>query len=227
MSKASRMMRELLSNPDRYYHGAFLNDLLEQFQKGYPVQRLLSLLSSSDDRLLGSAAFIASELGGVPGPVLTEIARLLDHPATLIRGEAIDCVLVSATRDHGAEIAKVVSMLGDHEPGVRWSVMQFLARAAHEQLHAGMILLENSRPKSPHLQGLRWLLSEKASIPEEVIALLRGQDSTLRKFAAAAAARIAEVNPTPLFVANSVQDTEVKDFASSWLEVSGNLPSAN
>jgi hypothetical protein len=221
MSKGEQMMREILSKPERSYDGVFLNDLLEEFQKGYSVDRLRDLLSSDDDRLVRSGAFIVSELGASPAPLLREIAKLLDHPAKRVRGDAIICVLQSATQCHGAEIAKVVTMLGDAESGVRWEVMQFLGRATIEQLRAGLMYLESADPDSSYLPGLRWLVNKAPYEPDEIKSLLRGNDSYLRKYAAAAAARTARLNREPLLLASMVEDGDVSDFAKSWLESIG------
>jgi hypothetical protein len=63
------------------------------------------------------------------------------------------------------------------------------------------------------------LLRNVADDPIEVITGLRSEDQVHRKYAAALAARMADVTTEPLEYAASLEDADVKEFATSELKM--------
>jgi hypothetical protein len=123
--------------------------------------------------------------------------------------------LVWAEPSNKAELASVVKLVDDPESGVRWKAMDFLARAAREQLEAALSYLEVMEPKSPHVRGLQWLLGTDASNPHEITTILQNQDKLLRKYGVVAARQISKEDREPLLYAASLDDPDVKGFADS------------
>jgi len=79
MKDIEEIIGELTSNPETADDGLLVNELLEQFHDGAPLEYLRPLLLSPDPQLASSGAWIASELG-VQGKCLLDVmANLLGH----------------------------------------------------------------------------------------------------------------------------------------------------
>jgi hypothetical protein len=189
------------------------NELLQAFFRGLPVERLLLLLRSDSEDAVRAGAWIASELGEQAEPLVAEFASLLDHPARYVRFFLVDAVLASATSRDGDAIARAVSKLRDPDEAVRWKALHFLAKASEDQLAAGSDCLADPELRSQ----LQWLLTD-AMDPIEVLARLDADDVLGQMVAAAAAARLATQDPTPLERAAASGHPEVSSFASEELE---------
>src|SRR5689334_16854459 len=113
MKKADRLIEAIKADPASADDGLLANDLLREFQMGYPIENLRSLLSSRDDRIVRTGAFIASELGNSAVPLLADVTRLLTHPTRTVRADAICSVLTCSTGKDEDAIASVVAMLDD------------------------------------------------------------------------------------------------------------------
>lgn len=216
MTQADRLMREIELFPDRYDDGILANDLLAEFHKGYPVDRLRKLLTSNEQKVVMVGAFIASELGVKARPLLNEVDRLLHHPVALVRCNAIDSLLSCGTSDDGQKVAKVVRMVDDPDPAVRGTVLNFLARASRAQLLGAFRVFESTQPRSNHLIGLNLLVNDPQIDPNQVVRFLRDNCATVRKYGVAGAARLGTSNSNLLSIACALDDTDVRVFATSW-----------
>src|SRR5262249_10763152 len=156
--------------------GALSNDLLREFHRGYPLDNLLPLLQNQNAELVTVGVWIASELGENGKGLLPAVSGLLRHPAKKVRFLAIDCMLTWCGSSEGAQLASTTRLLEDSEGAVRWKVMDFLTRAAPEQLEASLHDLAEKEPASLHVRGLHWLLSPEATDPKMIIAALRDTD---------------------------------------------------
>jgi len=192
-----------------------MNDLLEEFGRGYPLDNLRPLLLHNNSRVATTGAWIASELGAKGSVLLEDVSPLIGHPEKGVRFWAIDCVLLWAGPSDQAELASVIELLNDPEPGVRWKAMDFLSRATREQLEAALSSLEAREPNSMNVRGLRWLIGSHASDLQDVKTALQSQDGVLRKYGVVAARRMSKDNREPLLYAASLSDPDVKNFADS------------
>lgn len=189
------------------------NELLQAFFQGLPVQRLLLLLRSDSEDAVKAGAWIASELGQQAEPLLAELASLLDHPARYVRFFVIDAILATATSEDGNAVARAVSKLRDPDEAVRWKALRFLAKASEAQLAAASDYLNDVELRSQ----LQWLLGE-ATDADNVVARLDEADELNQLVAAAASARLAARDPTPLERAAVSGHPEVRSFAGEELE---------
>lgn len=218
MKDINELIEELTRNPETADDGLLLNELLEQFQDKAPLECLRPLLLSSDPQLASAGAWIASELG-VPGkPLLDVVASLLVHPDKRVRFWSIDCVLLWADPLNCRELATAVRLLDDSEKAVRWKAMGFLSRASTQQLSSALRWLLKEEPESTDLHGLQWLLGA-GNDAGAIEAMLVSSQPKMRKYAAAAAARLAANNQHPLSVASASHDTEVAEFAADRLSI--------
>jgi hypothetical protein len=168
MENAEVLIREIIANPQSAEDGRLANALLREFHRGYPINNLRRLLSSPEVEVVKTGVFIAAELGGKARPVLPDILSFLNHPAKWVRSDVIDSVLTCTTgRDEG-EIARVVSMLNDPDPAIRWKVMEFLSRASLDQLKGALKYFEMDKADSSHTEGLCWLTSDPARNPDDI-----------------------------------------------------------
>jgi hypothetical protein len=197
--------------------GHLANELLREFQRGYAVEQLRPLLSSADDGVAEIAAWIASELGARAEPLLDDLVALLGHPVREVRFDAIGAVAASATGPDSYRAARVLPLLDDTEPAVRWKAMRFLSHAPADQLHAALDRLRADEPSHPHVPRLQWLLSPGARDPAAAIAFLSSSDANARRYAAAAAVRLLVKDRTALEHAASSDDPEIKRFATDML----------
>ncbi|HEX4812816.1 MAG TPA: hypothetical protein VFV66_08695 [Nonomuraea sp.] len=192
--------------------GPAANDLLSELFAGYPVDNLRRLLHSGDDAAVRTAAWILSELGdGGAAPLMDEVPALLAHPARQVRFFAIEVVLMNAGDGDGPVIAQAMELSRDYDASVRWKALGFLASAATDQLEAGAAALA----AGPLRELAGWLVRQDVEAPDadDVLARLQGRDPTARLFAAAAAARLAEEDPSLLRHAATAEDEEIRSFA--------------
>ena len=215
--KIETIIEKVINNP------AILDDnkanrLLEEFHRGAPVAHLRRLLLSNDPDIASSGAWIASELGEKGNSLLDTVVVLLEHPDKRVRFWIIDCLLLWAGPNHRNELFKVVRLMDDPEKAVRWKTMVFLSRASKDQLEAALAGFLTYHRESPNAHGLSWLLSPTASDPEAVEAMLKNDESLMRKYGAVASVRLAAENQDPLLTAASSSDSEVAEFSADWLD---------
>lgn len=198
----NRLLAEILAggNDDATY------ELLQAFFEGYPLDRLRLLLTSEHDWAVDAGAWIASELGSAVAPLVDDLVVLLKHPSAAIRFHAVDGIFGSAGKDRGDVLAEGVRLIDDPDRGIRWRVMDSLARADRTQLLAGASYLDGSQ--YPLLMMLR---GDSHGVAEMVAA---GSDRE-KRFAAATAARLAlQGDSSSLAHIADCDSSEIRQFVS-------------
>jgi hypothetical protein len=216
-----RLLERIVAHPDpdSLRVGVLQNRLLREYQRGYPLENLLPLLHSNDERSVYTGMFVASELGMKGKPLLNDVFPHLKDPDKWVKGMTLDCILMWAEPSNRVELGSGVAVLDDAEPANRWSAMNYLARLPREKLQVALSYWEATDPKSAHAGGLRWLLGSDASSPERVIAALQDKDRLRRMYGVVAAARVSKLNKEPLLYASRVEDRDVKGFADHWISL--------
>ncbi|SPP63519.1 hypothetical protein NITLEN_10605 [Nitrospira lenta] len=192
-------------------------DLLAAFHAGYPVANLRRVLSSKSDHALKAGAWLASELGLDALPILDSLSPLLRHPLRYVRFFSIDAVLVCAGAGHAQALSSVVGLLRDDDEAVRWKALGSISRMTQEQLIESL-LAQNDKELG---ERTAWLLriEESQSAADEIAKTLNGGSAVGRIFAVAAAARIADKNPSILVLAANSEDQAIKAFALEQLKL--------
>jgi hypothetical protein len=216
MDRATGLIEQILANPSDL--GGVANELLSEYYRGSDVSSLRKLLHSGDDKIVDCGTWIAGELAEVGKPLLPELKRLLGHPSKGVRFWAIECVQEWAGPTNGYELASAVGLVDDAEQGVRWKAMSFVSMISREQLQAALAQLEADNPESPFADELRWILGPNGSDSTQIAAGLRGSDPRHRKFAAAAAFRMAKSDSRPLRDATASDDPEIAQFTGDMLK---------
>lgn len=186
------------------------NDLLAEIRRGYPISSLRPLLRSQRETAVKAAAWIVSELGKGAAPLLPDVAPLLRHPARVARFFGLEIVLVNASPVQGEIIMMALRLIDDPDAAVRAKALEFLPRWTRPQLQAA--LRHATDIKLARL--IKWLLN--AATPEhvdQILVMLEDADPTTRRFAAAAAARIAASTRLALERAARSEDEEIGSFA--------------
>lgn len=218
MDRTTDLIKCILTNPGHPDAGHFANELLSEYYEGSDISTLRDLLHNADDRVVALGTWIAAELAEASRPLLPDVERLLRHPLKDVRFWAIECIQQWAGPTNGHEIAAAVTLSGDPEEAIRWKAMEFLALASRDQLQAALDTLALATPTSPYGEALAWILAPVGTDPDEVAVALLAPSALRRRFAAAAASRIASNHPEPLRQARSNSDPDVSQFARDMLE---------
>ncbi|MFG1975337.1 hypothetical protein ACGFJC_38920 [Nonomuraea fuscirosea] len=211
------LIERILAHPgDADLVGPAANDLLSELYAGFPVQNLVRLLHSGDDRILPTAAWLLSELTDLAAPLAEELPPLLSHPIRSVRYDAVAAALVIADERHGPLIARVIELSRDPESGVRWKALEFLTEASIEQLEAGAACLPPGQLKDL----TEWLIRQDGDEPDltGIVHRLEDGDAVSRLFATAAAASLSDEQDTNLLEhAVMVEEEEIRSFAEERL----------
>jgi hypothetical protein len=164
--------------------------LLHEFQGGYTLERLRSLLLAEGERAVTVGAWIASELGKGATPLLEDVVGLLQSPFFKVRFSALDVVLVCAEPKDKRAIALAVDLVDDPHPAVVWQALVFLASAPEALLRAVPKPSVINERVAVHRKGLGLLLrATSGSGASDVASALESDDPLLRRYAAAAACK--------------------------------------
>jgi|SRR5665213_168316 len=213
ITRGDELLARVLSGDD--LESGIANDLLNEFFRGYPIDNLVRLLRSDDERVVRSGAWIASELARDAKPVLEHLIPLFNSTDTRVRYYCVETVLTAATAQDGEVVGHAISRITDDERPVRRMTFELLARAGRSPLLAGAAYVKDSRIVSL----LEWVLEIESELRDndEIAARLCESDVLRRLFAAVAAARIYRRNPHYLQLAVSLGESEAQSFAASEL----------
>ena len=195
--------------------GRYPEQLLAAFRRGHPVTNLRSLLDSTDEGVLQSAAWIMSELGEAAAPLLPACAQLLQHPSHRVRFYALECVARFSGEPDGALIAAAIQLLRDEDTGVRWQALMFISRAANEQL--ACTVPEQADQELASLTEWLFSLETAANASGDIVSKMTSTILVERSFAAAGAYRMRLSDPGPLMVATGSNDPDIASFAAGVL----------
>lgn len=212
MDYAKHLIERITDGPQNPRVGVLANELLREFHRGYPLDDLRKLLSSSDENVVKTAVWIVSELGEKSRPLLGDVVHLLKHPSQKIRFWALDCLFWTLP-ENGCDLAEAFELLDDPESGIRWKVLDILSRLSPEQIEAARDCLERRGSDSSHLRGLK-VLSIGVQNPDFIMTSLLSQDSIIRKYALVAAVRARKQCPELLEYASTIEDDDIKKFLS-------------
>lgn len=185
-------------------------DLLKECWRGFPVERLSSLLRSDVDSAVATGVWLAAELAKQARPLLHDVEPLLGHLSTNVRSEAIDAVNLAATADDGEIVARAIEHITDCEQPVRYAAFQLLAAGSREKIEAGCGFIRDE----PIRRALGTVLDEEATVSGVAIRARLADDSELvRLFGLLSAARISDRRAEDLLAAVEEGDEEIKLFA--------------
>jgi hypothetical protein len=185
---------------------AAADELLTELFRGYPLERLRTLVRHPGPAAARAGAWLLSELGERAAPLADELPALLGHDLKYVRFFALDPVAVTAGAEDGAVIAQAIDLVSDPEAAVRWKAMTVVSRLTDVQLTAGRRGIGDDDLRDL----LVWL--EEAD-PTAIIARLTDDDPLVRRFGAVAAARTVSTTRSPLELAAASPDEEIASFA--------------
>jgi hypothetical protein len=198
------------------WESGIANDLLKEFFRGYPIEKLITLLESDNERAVQSGAWIASELTRNAKPILRYLLPLFDHPNVRVRYYCAEAVLTAATDKDGEVVGGAVSLITDRELPVRRMAFELMTRADPQPLAAGV-----SYVKDPEIASLlEWVLGVESGSQDrdEIAPRLSESSGPEQVFAVIAAARVYAFDPGYLQLATSLPESDAQLFATSELQ---------
>ena len=218
MTKTQRLMDAIMSESTSLDRGVLANELLREFHRGYPVEKLRCLLSNREEQVVKAGIWIASELGSKGTPLLDDVVKLLNYSTRYVRYFAIDSLLTCTTGRNENEISAVILMLYDGDKVIRWKVLDFLTRASIDQIQGAINWFEKNDPGSAHLTGLQLLLNGQRGNVKEALLALQSENPIIRKYGVVLAARMIQISVDPLMLAISINDEDICTFAQDSLK---------
>jgi hypothetical protein len=215
--KAQQLAKRVSETPD---DGVAANDLLDEFYRGAPLHILTRLMKSANPDVVGTAMWLASELGTRIRPVFRKLMSGLDHSYWRVRFWAIDVALVGADPGDVATTCSVLRLLSDEEKSVRLNAMSFVGAVPVESLLAAYErLTSDSAYNQACLEMLGKIVYAVEKGPLEVELLLNSSDPLQRRIGAGLAMRLEETSRTMLEYAARSDDPDVCEFARNRLDV--------
>lgn len=207
--RGDELIEKMLAAPGSSQEVA--NDLLIEFTRGYyPVAALAPLLSHPSEDVTEVGAWLASEMPSRLGDLLGPAASLVRHVRPAVRFFALDVVLDNVT-ESGECLAAALALINDVHDGVRLKAMRFAALADESQLRAAEPFLSKHDGAALTASGL--LVDDGGEeIEPRVKAGLASEDNALRRWAAAAAARLG--SEALLEVGTRSDDEDVSTFTA-------------
>jgi hypothetical protein len=212
-TRGDELLARVLSGDE--WSSGISNDLLNEFFRGYPIEKLVTLLRNDNEKVVQSGAWIASELARDARPILRDLIPLFDYPNAKVRYSCVETALTAATDEDGEVMGNAVSRIIDDERAVRRMAFELMARADHSPLAAGVPYV-----KDPQIAGLlEWVLEveSEARDDDEIASRLRKPDGLGRVFAVVAAARVYGRNSHYLQLGVSLDESEAQSLAASEL----------
>jgi hypothetical protein len=207
-ARGDELIAQILATPSAAQELA--NDLLIEFNRGYPIASLGRLLSHPSGDVTEAGAWLASEMPGRLGELAERAASLVAHERPEVRFYAIDVVLDNVP-DDGEILAATLGLIRDVHDGVRWKAMRFAMLADHNQLTAAAPFVNEHDRAALRASGL--LAPDLGKHHEETVrAGLAAADDVLRRWSAAAAARLG--SEELLSLAGCSDDNDVSKFAA-------------
>lgn len=188
--------------------------LFRELHAGYPVTQIRALLSSTNEEAVVAGVWLASELAEDARPIFEAVAALLRHRNRAVRHYALEVVAACARPSDQQAIATALDLVEDPDPAVQDSAMEFIVSAPEGLFRAARDARVRSGRDDSTTRGLQLVVDSVAARDSAaIIAAVGDSDPTLRRYAAAAAVRIAPYDRLPLRHAVESRDQTIKTFA--------------
>ena len=184
------LIRELLSDPQRFDEAGRAYDLLQAYFEGFPVHTLRPLLKNEDPFIQRAAIFVASELGVESRDLIDDIIPLLASGDRYFQYNAMEVLAVCCEGVHSEKFVHVIFRLESDDDVLRALVMRLVSRADVSQLEAAGRFVARDVSLQSHQEGLRILAAGESVEPGAVVAMIRTADPLLRRYGAIAAKRL-------------------------------------
>lgn len=210
---------------DSEENGYLLNNLLDEFYRGFPISEILRLLESSDEKSIRAGTWIVSELGTKSCPIFRKIKPLIKSPDPKTRFHVASCILVCADEDDGESIIDLARLLQDKSSFVRWRAIDVLCRLSKRQISIVLNCTQSNSSKINFHHGFKLLFNCDNGLVsvEQIKAEMQNQDSLMQKFTIIAAVR-QQLNYSIIQELSKISaDPDIVDFCSD-LEVSDYKP---
>jgi hypothetical protein len=163
-------VQEILLNPSKLAEESVAYALLNCWLRGYPVSALQPWLTNSEEKIVETGIWIASELGDKAAPLIHDAVAVLRHRNVTIRYYALDVVAVCAVGNIVSIYVHVPPALQDADKGVAERAMWLMSSAETGQLRAALAHYERD-PENVHTLGLQLLVGGTSNNMDEDVVL--------------------------------------------------------
>lgn len=204
---------------DRVLHGGaddaeLVTALLTELQRGFPIAELKRLLTASAEETVYVGAWLAAEMGEAGREIFNDVVPLLRHPLDRVRFYAVDFVSTNVRPTDWQTAASVMHLIDDPASAVRYAAIKFLFDVPEDVLQG--VRDGSLEDNSTQASGLSLLIDAVgARDTDRVQTALTDANPTLRRFAVAAAARLSPYDRSVLMNAATVEDPDVREFATN------------
>lgn len=219
MLRADQLVNDLFSDPHGFREKGDGNELLNQFLRGYPLDKLRLLLHHQHEEVVATGIWIASELGHEAAAFVNDAVAALQHPNNRIRYFALDVIALGTRGQKDAEFFQIVKRLEDSDVAVRQRALELLSSATDQQLISATSRFALEEHYSPHATLLRLLLRKQSSDVAEVEEMIRSGDGLRIKYGIAIAERLYRSYPQLLELAASLEEEEYRSVAEHMLSL--------
>jgi hypothetical protein len=217
-SQGTELLEELLRNPLKFEEQGRAYQLLQEYFKGYPLDTLIPLLSSSDVLVTRAAIWIASELGDDATDLIDYIIPLTRFDDRYIKYHAIECIMVCSTDKYADEFIHVVCQLHDNDSVIRLLTMRLVANGINIQFKAALDKLGSDDPFSTiHMYGLKVLLEGNAIENKTVLQMIDDDRLLIKRYGAIASQRLFDKYPDLIKYAALSADPDLAAFANDFI----------
>lgn len=208
---ADELLKSLLENKSNCAScGVLLNDLLEEFYRGYPLKNLVKIAHSHDVEVIKAAAWLLSELREESHLILPKVKHLINSDNKTIRFLMIRYLMSSDEID---TLIEVTHFLNDSELSNRWMVFDSLVHMKDSTIKACAQKISMHDKLSAFSIGFEIL--QKKHDSDTLIELLNEielKDKILRKFIFATCLRNGLDEVCLLKYAENICDTDLVQF---------------
>jgi len=109
-------------------------DLIRAIRNGFPVENLRPMLTSDDERVTATAAYLAYEIGSEMRPVLNELIPLAEHPGAQWRSDIIIAMTECVGPDDLDALSRIMLAFDDPDPFLHRAAIRFVIMAGSRSL---------------------------------------------------------------------------------------------
>lgn len=212
--RGDQLMSEIISDPDLAWKKGLTNDLLKEFFRGYPIEKLKALMRHANHAVARQGVWIASELPEAAPELLNDAVALLAHPNRNIRFDALGVIALARGGDRNQHFVHLIKALEDSDAVVGKHALFLLSRIKDAgELATARQYFESTEPKSFHCKGLSLLGDTLSLSSDHIQSLLRSDDPLERKYGLAIAERLYGDRPELLDLAETSQDEVISSLA--------------
>jgi hypothetical protein len=207
--RATELIDSLLENPTEFFEKSWAYQLLQEYFHGHPVDTLRPLLRDGRVMVQRAATFVVNELGSKGCLLLSDVLPLVESRDRHVAYDSLEIVASCSAAGATGTFSSVCRALSRDDQALRSLAMRLIARVDDETLRACIPALAD---QADHMTGLGILLGEQHLRAAMLGEALTAPNPVIRRYAAIAAVRSAEVFSDVIERLRSDDDPDMRRF---------------